>query len=316
MEKQIVIKPEDAPDLFGINHINMQRLNDYFPKIKVTVRGNDILLEGETIQISLFEHAIDKMQIYLSKFGIITERDIANIVEDKDSDFFEKTINGTDIILFGKDGKPIRAKTPNQHKIVKSVIENDIVFAIGPAGTGKTYTAVALAVSALKEKRVKRIILTRPAVEAGENLGFLPGDMRDKLDPYLQPLYDALRDMIPMPKLLSYMEDKTIEIAPLAFMRGRTLDHAFVILDEAQNATDAQLKMFLTRMGNYAKFFITGDITQIDLPKHQRSGLANASYLLKNIAGIDFIYLNEKDVVRHKLVTKIISAYQKYEEDK
>lgn len=314
MEKQIVIKAEDAPDLFGVNHINMQRLNDYFPKLKVTVRGNDIFVEGEESQISTFELCLEKMQIFLSKFGVLTERDIANVVEDDHSDFFEKTPANSDLILFGKDGKPIRAKTPNQHKIVKSVVENDIIFAIGPAGTGKTYTAVALAVSALKEKKVKRIILTRPAVEAGENLGFLPGDMRDKLDPYLQPLYDALRDMIPMPKLLSYMEDKTIEIAPLAFMRGRTLDHAFVILDEAQNATDAQLKMFLTRMGNYAKFFITGDITQVDLPRHQRSGLANAANLLKNIQGIDFIYLNEKDVVRHKLVTKIISAYQKYED--
>ena len=221
-----------------------------------------------------------------------------------------------DIILHGKDGRLIKTLTPNQRKMVESTSENDMVFAIGPAGTGKTYTAVALAVRALKNKQIKRIILTRPAVEAGENLGFLPGDLRDKLDPYLQPLYDALWDMMPMQKLLSYMEEKIIEIAPLAFMRGRTLDNAYVILDEAQNATESQIKMFLTRMGKNAKFFITGDITQIDLPRNQNSGLIQATKILNNVKGIDFVYLDNSDVVRHKLVTKIIEKYEKWENDK
>ena len=216
--------------------------------------------------------------------------------------------------MHGREGRVIKAITPNQKRIVESVAKHDMIFSIGPAGTGKTYTAVALAVRALKNKQIKRIILTRPAVEAGENLGFLPGDLRDKLDPYLQPLYDALWDMMPMQKLLSYLEDKTIEIAPLAFMRGRTLDNAYVILDEAQNATENQLKMFLTRMGKNAKFFITGDITQIDLPKNQNSGLILASKILKNIKGIDFIFLDKNDVVRHPLVTKIIDSYSAWEE--
>ena len=216
----------------------------------------------------------------------------------------------------GRDGKVIKAITPNQKKFVESTKHNDMVFAIGPAGTGKTYTAVAMAVRALKNKQIKRIILTRPAVEAGENLGFLPGDLRDKLDPYLQPLYDALWDMMPMPKLLSYLEDKTIEIAPLAFMRGRTLDNAYVILDEAQNATEGQIKMFLTRMGKNAKFFITGDLTQVDLPRHQNSGLIQASRILKDIKGIDFIFMSTVDVVRHPLVSKIINSYEKWESDR
>ena len=225
-------------------------------------------------------------------------------------------VGSNDIILHGREGKIIKAITPNQKKLVNALVDNDMVFAIGPAGTGKTYTSVALAVRALKNKQIKRIILTRPAVEAGENLGFLPGDLRDKLDPYLQPLYDALRDMMPMTKLLAYLEDKTIEIAPLAFMRGRTLDNAYVILDEAQNATESQLKMFLTRMGKNAKFFITGDITQVDLPRHQSSGLIQAGKILRNIKGIEFIYLDNSDVVRHHLVTKIIQCYEKWEEGK
>lgn len=215
-----------------------------------------------------------------------------------------------DVLVHGRNGLLIKARTANQYKMVKACENNDLIFAVGPAGTGKTYTAVALAVRALKNKEIKRIILTRPAVEAGENLGFLPGDLRDKLDPYLQPLYDALRDMIPQQKLLSYWEDNTIEIAPLAFMRGRTLDNAFVILDEAQNATPSQLKMFLTRMGRNAKFIVTGDITQIDLPKNQRSGLPQAIDILKDIEGISIIQLTNKDVIRHKLVTKIINAYE------
>ena len=240
------------------------------------------------------------------------------ITAQEDDSFYLLDHNGIkdDVILHGREGRIIKAITPNQRKIVASATINDMVFTIGPAGTGKTYTAVALAVRALKNKQIRRIILTRPAVEAGENLGFLPGDLRDKLDPYLQPLYDALWDMMPMQKLLSYLEDKTIEIAPLAFMRGRTLDNAYVILDEAQNATEGQLKMFLTRMGKNAKFFITGDITQIDLPRNQNSGLIQASKILNNIKGIDFVYLDNRDVVRHHLVTRIIESYDKWEEEK
>ena len=231
----------------------------------------------------------------------------------EDDSFYRINSGDSNVIVHGREGKPIKAITPNQKKMVASAAKNDMVFIIGPAGTGKTYTAVALAVRALKNKQIKRIILTRPAVEAGENLGFLPGDLRDKLDPYLQPLYDALWDMMPMQKLMSYMEDKVIEIAPLAFMRGRTLDNAYVILDEAQNATSSQLKMFLTRMGKNAKFFITGDITQIDLPKNQQSGLIQADHILSSVPGIDFIYMDTKDVVRHHLVTKIINRYEAYE---
>ena len=230
-----------------------------------------------------------------------------------EDDSFYRLRSSGDVLVHGREGKAVRAITPNQKRLVESADKNDMVFVIGPAGTGKTYTAVALAVRALKNKQIKRIILTRPAVEAGENLGFLPGDLRDKLDPYLQPLYDALWDMMPMQKLMSYMEDKVIEIAPLAFMRGRTLDNAYVILDEAQNATSSQLKMFLTRMGKNAKFFITGDITQIDLPKNQQSGLIQADRILSKIPGIDFIYMDTKDVVRHHLVTKIIKSYEEYE---
>ena len=233
----------------------------------------------------------------------------------EDDSFYALNQVDANVIVHGREGKVIKAITPNQKRLVESAEKNDMVFVVGPAGTGKTYTAVALAVKALKNKQIKRIILTRPAVEAGENLGFLPGDLRDKLDPYLQPLYDALWDMMPMQKLMTMMEDKVIEIAPLAFMRGRTLDNAYVILDEAQNATSSQLKMFLTRMGKNAKFFITGDITQIDLPKNQQSGLILADRILRGVKGIDFIYMDNKDVVRHHLVTKIISRYESYENE-
>ena len=233
----------------------------------------------------------------------------------EDDSFYALNSADSNVIVHGREGKVIKAITPNQKRLVESAEKNDMVFVVGPAGTGKTYTAVALAVKALKNKQIRRIILTRPAVEAGENLGFLPGDLRDKLDPYLQPLYDALWDMMPMQKLMTLMEDKVIEIAPLAFMRGRTLDNAYVILDEAQNATSAQLKMFLTRMGKNAKFFITGDITQIDLPKNQQSGLILADRILRGVKGIDFIYMENKDVVRHHLVTKIITRYEAYESE-
>lgn len=318
MEKIITLDNSVAVGVYGKNNGNIDLLRHIFPKIKITARGNEVKLHGEEHEVSLFEDRFQLMVIHYERFGKVTENDILNITASEDDSFYRLDKNGfeEDIIVHGRDGKIIKAITPNQKRLVESVKHNDMVFAIGPAGTGKTYTAVALAVRALKNKQIKRIILTRPAVEAGENLGFLPGDLRDKLDPYLQPLYDALWDMMPMPKLLSYIEDKTIEIAPLAFMRGRTLDNAYVILDEAQNATEGQIKMFLTRMGKNAKFFITGDLTQVDLPKHQHSGLIQASRILKDIKGIDFIFMENIDVVRHPLVTKIITSYEKWESDR
>ncbi len=300
--------------LYGSQNANIDLLTHIFPKLKIVARGNEIKVAGEDHEVETFEERVRLLITHLEQYGKLTETDILNITAMEDDSFYRLDDNGSNVIVHGREGKIIKAITPNQKKMVESANKNDMVFAIGPAGTGKTYTAVALAVKALKNKQVRRIILTRPAVEAGENLGFLPGDLRDKLDPYLQPLYDALWDMIPMQKLMSYMEDKVIEIAPLAFMRGRTLDNAYVILDEAQNATSAQLKMFLTRMGKNAKFFITGDITQIDLPKNQQSGLLQADRILSKIPGIDFIYMDTKDVVRHHLVTKIIKSYEEYED--
>jgi phosphate starvation-inducible PhoH-like protein len=247
--------------------------------------------------------------LHYEKFGKLTENDILQIIQGDEGEGYTSGIESNDILVHGRFGMLIKARTPNQQKMVEGIEKSDLMFAIGPAGTGKTYTAVALAVRALKNREVKRIILTRPAVEAGENLGFLPGDLKDKLDPYLQPLYDALRDMIPTQKLLSYLEDGTIEIAPLAFMRGRTLDNVFAILDEAQNATKPQMKMFLTRMGKSAKFIVTGDITQIDLPANQLSGLVHATKILSNIKGITFVILDETDIIRHKLVSRILNAY-------
>jgi phosphate starvation-inducible protein PhoH and related proteins len=318
MEKIITLDQSSVVGVYGKNNSNIDLLRHIFPKLKITARGNEIKLHGEENEINQFENRLQLIVIHFERFGKVNENDILNITASEDDSFYRMDKNGLedDIILHGRDGKIIKAITPNQKKLVESVAHNDMVFAIGPAGTGKTYTAVALAVRALKNKQIRRIILTRPAVEAGENLGFLPGDLRDKLDPYLQPLYDALWDMMPMPKLLSYMEDKTIEIAPLAFMRGRTLDNAYVILDEAQNATEGQIKMFLTRMGKNAKFFITGDLTQVDLPKNQHSGLIQASKILKDIKGIDFIFMSNVDVVRHPLVTKIINSYDKWESDR
>lgn len=307
-----------APGLYGINNKNVEFLSHIFPKLKITARGNELKIAGEEAEIDTFIDRLNLLVLHYERFGELTEHNILNITSAEDDSFYRLDREGTpgDILLHGRDGRIIKAITPNQKKLVESSSVNDMVFAIGPAGTGKTYTAVALAVRALKNKQIRRIILTRPAVEAGENLGFLPGDLRDKLDPYLQPLYDALWDMMPMQKLLSYLEDKTIEIAPLAFMRGRTLDNAYVILDEAQNATESQLKMFLTRMGKNAKFFITGDITQIDLPRHQNSGLVQATRILKNVNGIDFVYLDNSDVVRHQLVTKIIQRYEQWDHGK
>ena len=315
MDKIIDIPTESAVELFGFQNNNITMLTHIFPKLKIVVRGNQVKVSGPDDEVLEFENRILLLQRHLEQFGKLTETDIVNISAMEDDSFY--AINQTDanVIVHGRDGKVIKAITPNQKRLVESADKNDMVFVVGPAGTGKTYTAVALAVKALKNKQIKRIILTRPAVEAGENLGFLPGDLRDKLDPYLQPLYDALWDMMPMQKLMTMMEDKVIEIAPLAFMRGRTLDNAYVILDEAQNATSAQLKMFLTRMGKNAKFFITGDITQVDLPKNQQSGLLLADNILRGVKGIDFIYMESKDVVRHHLVTKIINRYEAFESE-
>jgi len=313
-EKTIKLEGIHPPEVLGLREEKLQLLRNLYPKLKIISRGEDIKLLGEDDEIALFE---EKLMIMLSLYerqGKVTEENILEIMATgKRPDEYSNGLKGEaeELILYGKNGMLIKARTPNQRRMVESYGQHDMLFAIGPAGTGKTYTAVALAVKALKNKEVKRIILARPAVEAGENLGFLPGDLKDKLDPYLQPLYDALRDMIPPAKLAAYLEDGTIEIAPLAFMRGRTLDNAFAILDEAQNATENQLKMFLTRMGKSAKFIITGDITQVDLPRNQVSGLISATKILNKVPGIDFIFLNEKDVVRHPLVTKIIVAFEK-----
>ncbi len=314
-ERIFTIDPYNPVDIFGVNDHNLDILREYFPKLKIIVRGEMLKAIGDEQELSVFTEKYDLLMMHFDRFGKVTPPDISLIMENEDKSFAERGSKGNDILVFGREGMHIKARTQNQQRMVDSIAVNDMVMAIGPAGTGKTYTAVALAVRALKNKEVKRIILTRPAVEAGENLGFLPGDLRDKLDPYLQPLYDALRDMLPHQKLLTYFEDNTIEIAPLAFMRGRTLDNAFVILDEAQNATQGQLKMFLTRMGKSAKFVVTGDITQIDLPKNQKSGLVEASIILKNIPGIEIIWLDEKDIIRHKLVTMILRAYDRKTED-
>lgn len=318
MENLITLDPANVIGIYGHHNANIDLLRNIYPKLKITARGNEIKVIGEDSEVELFTSRFELLLKHFEQFGKINENDILNITAFEDDSFYRMDSSGIvdNIILHGREGRVIKAITPNQRKMVESAATNDMVFAIGPAGTGKTYTAVALAVRALKNKQIRRVILTRPAVEAGENLGFLPGDLRDKLDPYLQPLYDALWDMMPMQKLISYLDDKTIEIAPLAFMRGRTLDNAYVILDEAQNATESQIKMFLTRMGRNAKFFITGDITQIDLPKHQKSGLIHVGKVLKDIKGIDFIYMDNGDVVRHQLVTKIIQRFEQWEEAK
>lgn len=316
----IHIAPHHPIDVFGLEEEKLGRIRRFFPQLNIILRGDSIKAVGDTAHLTDFEEKMRLVLFHFERFNRLTEADIDAILgeakpENVPQAEAETEKTATPLILMGVNGKPVRALTANQQKLVESVNKTDMVFAIGPAGSGKTYTAVALAVKALKEKQVKRIILTRPAVEAGENLGFLPGDMKEKLDPYMQPLYDALRDMIPYRKLLTLLEESTIETAPLAFMRGRTLDHAFVILDEAQNATESQMKMFLTRMGKNAKFVITGDITQADLPRHQRSGLVQACHILKNIPGITFVELTGKDVVRHRLVARIIEAYAKQQEE-
>jgi phosphate starvation-inducible PhoH-like protein len=300
-------------EFFGVNNSKLDILKKKFPLLKILSRGTQIKLSGAPEQIENAKEKINLAVQYLERNGNMSENYFEQILGGDDDNTIDHFLdkNQTDVLVFGPHGKSVRARTSNQKKMVKSIDKNDIVFAIGPAGTGKTYTAVALAVRALKNKQVKKIILTRPAVEAGENLGFLPGDLKEKIDPYLRPLYDALDDMIPSDKLGYYMTTRAIEIAPLAYMRGRTLDNAFIILDEAQNATDLQLKMFLTRIGASAKAIITGDITQIDLPPKVKSGLEKSVRILSNIEGIGHVVLDEEDVVRHKLVKAIIKAYDK-----
>jgi phosphate starvation-inducible PhoH-like protein len=308
-EKIINIETIHPLDIFGANDQNLEVVRDFFPKLKIVSRDNYVKVYGEEADLLDFEAKFTTLLRYFEKFGRLTKSDIV-LLFGADSNGIPMAPEGqSDVLVHGKNGILIRARTANQSKLVDSCLKNDLVFAIGPAGTGKTYTAVALAVRALKNKEIQRIILTRPAVEAGENLGFLPGDLKEKLDPYMQPLYDALGDMLPTQKLLQYIEERVIEIAPLAFMRGRTLNNAFAILDEAQNTTLGQLKMFLTRMGTSAKFIVTGDITQIDLPRNQMSGLVHSQEILKNIPGIDFVYLDKSDIIRHKLVSRIIEAY-------
>lgn len=310
-ERIISIESYSPLEIYGPNDRYLNLLRNRFPRLKIIARGDVLKLVGEKNDIEVFDHLFGLILVHFDQFGGLTENDIYEIIGSDSDQMYDQVRlkENSDVLVYGNHGLQVRARTVNQRMLVESSMKNDMVFAIGPAGTGKTYTAVALAVRALKNKEVKRIILTRPAVEAGENLGFLPGDLKDKLDPYLQPLYDALRDMLPAQKLLTYLEDGTIEVAPLAFMRGRTLDHAFAILDEAQNATLSQLKMFLTRMGRSAKFIITGDITQIDLPPTQTSGLVHAIRILRGIQGIDFIFLDDRDIVRHRLVKEIIEAY-------
>ena len=305
-EKIIKIEKVDLVSLFGANNWKLNKIKTLFPKIKIISRGNILKLIGSNKQINLFEKKLSLFVNHLEKYNSLTINQIERIISDGNLDILQND----DFILHGYNGKIIKAKTSNQRRMVAEIAKNDMLFAIGPAGTGKTYTAVALAVKALKDRQVKRIVLTRPAIEAGENLGFLPGDLKEKLDPYMQPIYDALFDMLPFDKLNDYMEQGIIQIAPLAFMRGRTLDKAFVILDEGQNTTENQMKMFLTRMGISAKFIITGDKTQVDLPKNQKSGLFQSELLLKDVKGVSFVNLDEKDVIRHKLVKQIIKAYK------
>ncbi|MDG1718258.1 MAG: PhoH family protein [Flavobacteriales bacterium] len=306
---EIIIDLEkiDLVVLFGSNNRKLYKIREYFPDLKLVARGNKLKVIGNKDKILFFENKFQSFIDHIYQYNRLTINQIERLIMEDEKKVLE---NKEDVILHGTDGKLIKARTVNQRKIVSNIKTNDLLFAIGPAGTGKTYTAVALSVKALKSKEVKRIILTRPAVEAGENLGFLPGDLKEKLDPYMQPLYDALIDMLPAEKLKDYLEQGIIQIAPLAFMRGRTLDKAFVILDEAQNATESQMKMFLTRMGMSAKFIITGDETQIDLPSKQKSGLVQAKDKLEKIEGVSFVFLDEKDVIRHKLVKKIIKAYK------
>jgi len=312
---ELIIELEEiAPkEFFGAQNDNIELLKKHYPKLKIVARGNKIKAYGDEELLEEFDRRMTMLMTHFAKYNKIDENSIERVLTSQSSDDYTTSDHGHEVIVHGVGGKIIKAQTVNQRRLVESMRKNDMVFAIGPAGTGKTYTGVALAVQALKNKEVKRIILTRPAVEAGENLGFLPGDLKEKLDPYMQPLYDALRDMIPAEKLAMFIENGTIQIAPLAFMRGRTLDNAFVILDEGQNTTHNQMKMFLTRMGKNAKFMITGDPGQIDLPRRTISGLKEALLILKNVEGVGMIVLDDKDVIRHKLVKKVIDAYKNIE---
>jgi len=303
----------NAAAFFGVNNENLKHLKTFFPKLSIVARGHKIVVKGEDEIIDQFEVKLTLLLKHFDRFNSLSENNIDNLMLS-DGEKLLHTDNGSETLVHGNGGVKIKARTVNQKKLVDSIEKNDMVFAIGPAGTGKTYTAVALAVKALKAKEVKRIVLTRPAVEAGENLGFLPGDLKEKLDPYLMPLYDALRDMVPPERLAEMIQYGVIEIAPLAFMRGRTLDKAFVILDEAQNTTIMQMKMFLTRMGMTAKFVITGDMSQVDLPGKQRSGLAYATSILRDIEGIGIIEMGHSDIIRHRLITKIITAFETQEQ--
>ncbi len=310
IEKHIVLEDIDPVIFYGVNNANMQMIKALFPKLRIVARGNVIKVMGDEEAICAFEEAIVALEKHCVQYNSLNEETILDIVSGN-MPKIEKT---GDVIVYSVTGKPITPRSENQLKLVREFEKNDMIFAIGPAGSGKTYTAIALAVRALKNKEIKKIILSRPAVEAGEKLGFLPGDMKEKIDPYLQPLYDALQDMIPPVKLKEYMELNIIQIAPLAFMRGRTLNDAVVILDEAQNTTAQQIKMFLTRMGMNTKMIVTGDMTQIDLPPSQTSGLVQAMKILREVKGISFVELTKKDIVRHKLVTRIVEAYEKFEE--
>jgi phosphate starvation-inducible PhoH-like protein len=311
-EKSILVEVSDLNKFYGVREANLEALVRFFPRLKVISRGDVIKVIGDSDEIIQFEEKLRAVISHFEKYNRLCANDIKQIVANEDG--ISEMEKDKAILLYSVTGKPIKGRTKNQRVLIEASAKNDLLFAIGPAGTGKTYTAIALAVSALKEMRVKKIILSRPAVEAGENLGFLPGDLREKLDPYLQPLYDALLDMIPHKKLEKYIEEKIIQIAPLAFMRGRTLSDSFVILDEAQNATYTQLKMFLTRMGENSKFVVTGDLTQIDLPKNTKSGLVSANQILKDIDDISFVHFDKADIIRHKVVGKIVDAYEKSEQ--
>jgi phosphate starvation-inducible PhoH-like protein len=317
LEKSFILESHKAIDIFGVQEQNLQMIKTYFPKLSLVARGELLKIIGDAEEIARFEERFQMIEWHYEQFGKIESKDIQNIMDAVTSgQYLAEHKPANDILLHGCNGRVIKARTPNQKKLVEMYQQNDLIFAIGPAGSGKTYTAIALAVRALKNKEVRKIVLSRPAVEAGEKLGFLPGDTKDKLDPYLQPLYDALQDMIPVAKLKEHLENNVIQIAPIAFMRGRTLSDAIIILDEAQNTTTHQIKMFLTRMGLNAKMIVTGDITQIDLPPAQQSGLIHAMHVLRNISGIGKVEFDKNDIVRHKLVQRIVEAYERYEANK
>ena len=311
IEKHIILEDVDPVVFYGVNNVNIQMVKALYPKLRIVARGNVLHVMGDELEMCALEENVEKLQKHCLKYNSLTEEDILHILRGERVS--REGVEG--VVVYSVTGKPISARSENQQKLVRAYQENDMIFATGPAGSGKTYMSIALAVRSLKNKEIRKIILSRPAVEAGEKLGFLPGDMRDKIDPYLQPLYDALEDMIPAQKLREMMEQNVIQIAPLAFMRGRTLNDAVVILDEAQNTTTAQIKMFLTRMGTNTKMIITGDCSQVDLPRGVRSGLSEALEILSAVKGIGFIHMNKKDIVRHRLVSRIVEAYDKYKKD-